>query len=527
MNANTNSNVPVGNVHIATMTFTLTEGGKSAFNVNSARTDHEGSLASTYTTSGGPSLIAYNDATTFLTATSSASHHLIFPAFLSNGSDDMSFTLVNESTDSAELTFRGYGPTGALLSAPGMVNPNSPPTAIGINGQYFSMLAPAFGKFDGEMGISQGWLDVETPVHNMSGFFILVHEQGGAYNYLDGTDVSHMTTSRMIFPILYKNAGRDTKVTIINPGTTDAVGTFKVMNANGTQQSSNPVTIPAKGLFEASYPSSTLAGDGYFDFTATSGTVTGLEVFGNANALATLAGVDAANPSNILYCPAIASGPVGSTRWASYFNLVNPSATASANVTFRLYNNDGTEIVSAVSRTIPAGQQLFTTAWELFGLTDPATATEGTEGYVKVESDIALVGNLVFGESDPVNGVFLSSLPFMSTCSAKRDISLDFVAIGDVNGTNYYTGLAVVNPSAERTATATITLYDSASTLVAQKTISIEPKRRYLNMVHLIDTPFNVTQFGGFVKITSDVELYSFMMFADWNSTILAAVPVR
>ncbi len=527
VNANTSSGVPVGNIHIATLTFTLTEAGRSAFNVNSARTEHEGSLASTYTTGGGPALIAYNDQASLLTITpGSANYHLIFPAFQSNSGDYMSFTLVNEGISNAALTFRGYSPTGTLHSASGMVNPNSPDALI-VNGQYFNMLPLAFGKTDGELGISQGWLDVETPVHNMSGFFILGHLEGATSTYLDGTDVSHVTTNHMIFPLLYKNAGRDTKVTIVNPGTSDAVGTFKIMNANGTQHSSNPVTIPAKGTYEASYPSSTLTGDGYFDFTASSGAVAGLEVFGNANSLATLAGVDAANPSNILYCPAIATGLIGGIRWASYFNLVNPSATTTANVTFRLYNDTGTEIVSAVSRTIPAGQQLFTTAWELFGLTNPATATDGTQGYVKVESDLALVGNLVFGDSDPVNGAFLSSLPFMSTCSAKRDISLDFVAIGAIGSSTYYTGITAVNPSSERTATVTITLYTAASAQVAQRTLTIPPKNRYTSLVNLIDTPFNVNQFGGFVKVTSDIEVYSFMMFGDYGFNFLAAVPVR
>ncbi len=526
VNTSTTVGSPVGNVHVATLTFTVTAAGHGAFNVNSARTEHEGALASTRDLAGnGPALIAYDDRDSRLAIESGgASCHLVFPAFQSSEGDFMSFTLVNEGESAAALTFRGYDTGGNLLAASGLINPVSLPAPLGVNGQYFSMLPQAFGA-DAPLGIAQGWMDVESSAHDVSGFFILGHLEGGSTVCLDGTDVSHMTTGRLIFPVLSKDAARATKLTVVNPGEIQAEGTLKVMNADGTQHASVPVSIAPRGFWEASYGSGALAGDGYFDLALTGGAVTGLETFGGASSLATLAGSDADRLSNILYCPSIASGNVGGIRWYTDLNLINPGAST-ASVVLRLYNDNGTEVVPPVYRNLSPGQQLYVSASDLFGLPDPRSAEEGVQGYVKVESDQPLAGNIVFG--DPVEGAFLSSLPFLSTSSAKRAMNFDFVATGRIGGVDYYTGLAAVNPSPDRPAQVTVTLYDASSAQVARKTVSIAPRGRFLSLVDQIDPAFNVEgQFGGFVSLSSDVEVYSFMMFGDRDFRFLAAVPVR
>ena len=243
------------------------------------------------------------------------------------------------------------------------------------------------------------------------------------------------------------------------------------------------------------------------------------------DSLSTLTGIDGANPSNVLYCPSIAAGLVGGVRWYTDLNLINPGA-ATAVVALRLYNDNGTEIVPAVYRNLLPGQQLYVSASDLFGLPDPRSADGGVQGYVKVESDQPLAGNVVFG--DPVEGAFLSSLPFLSTSSAKRAMNCDFVATGRIGGVDYYTGIAAVTPSPDRPAQVTITLYDASSVQVARKTVSIAPRGRFLSLVDQIDPAFDVEgQYGGFVSLSSNVEVYSFMVFGDCDFRFLAAVPVR
>lgn len=526
VNAQTSAGVPTGNVHVATLTFGLTEAGSMLFNVNSARTDHEGSLASTYDPGhgGGPALIAYNDQNTTLNVGAGTNnYHLIFPAFMSKSTDFQGVTLVNESATAAAMTFRAYDPTGALITAAGMVNPNTLATPLPSNNQYVRMAENLFGA-SAALNIEQGWIDVESPVHNISGFFLLGHLAGAAVTQMDGVDVSHLSSSRLIFPLLWKEATRDTKVTVVNPSATPAAGTLEVVNADASVFSTTPINIPAHGMYEATFPANTLAGDGYFDVTLSSGAATGLETFGNTNAMAVLAAMDGNLMSNILFAPQIETGLLG-IRWFTDVNVVNPG-TEAANVTFRLYNNTGAEQVTAATRTIQPGAQLRIMTHTLFGLPDPLTATNAVTGYLKVESDKGLVGNVTFGDAQ--NGTILSSLPLMSTASAKRQTYFDHVALGTINNVTYYTGIAMVNPSKDRTAHVTVTLYNATTfAQVGQATVDIAPGNRYINMVSAIDPTFNVTQFGGFVKITSDVEVYSFMLFGDVSSVFMSAVPVR
>jgi hypothetical protein len=123
--------------------------------------------------------------------------------------------------------------------------------------------------------------------------------------------------------------------------------------------------------------------------------------------------------------------------------------------------------------------------------------------------------------------VFLSSLPLLSTSSAKREVYLDHVALGFVTPITYWTGVALVNASRERKAQVAIRLYRPDGELVAQTTRTVPRRGRLLNLVSELEPGFNANQFGGFLQVTSDVEVFAFMLFGDTGSTFLSAVPVR
>lgn len=183
---------------------------------------------------------------------------------------------------------------------------------------------------------------------------------------------------------------------------------------------------------------------------------------------------------------------------------------------------------TAVTRTVAAGNQLKSNINTLFGLDDPTTATGSVSGVVKIESDQGLVGCVTFG--DPVSGKILSSLPLMSTASAEREIYLDHLAMGNISGLDFYTGLALFNPSKERTANVTMYYKDPADNTYkqhAQTTKAIASQNRWVDLVNNLDASFNVTQNGGFLKITSYVEIFAFQLFGDYAFDYLSAVPVR
>lgn len=519
---------PAGKVHAATLTFEPLAAGRVIFSYNSARTIREGSLASTYNPpNGGPDSMNYTDGIDDIDiGTNQTPYRLIYPVLISTDSDFMGMSVVNESGANANLTFRGYSPAGQLIQQQGVTNPYNGMAPLGSLEQYVR-LAQNFLGTGNTLNIEDGWMEVESPVHNISGFFLLGHFSGGNIAELDGADVSHGTASDLIFPLLNKDNSRETELFAINPGNAAVNGTLETMNSNGTVAQTAPVAIPAKGIFQLSFPANTLAGDGYFRLTMAGGAkVVGFERFGNNQALACLNAQDVSLASNLRYAAHFASGNWG-IRYFTELNVINPG-TASATVTFRLINDEGVEVTAPVTQTLAGESQLRVLGHTLFGLTDPLTATTGVSGSVIIESDQGLVGSMTFGDAQ--NGKFLSSLPLLSTSSAKRELFLDHVAVGQIDRINYFTGIALANPSKTRQANINLELYDQAGNLVAATAtpIVLDPGKRLSNMLgNLFGANFPASQFGGFVRITSDIEIFSFMLFGDNNLSFLAAVPVR
>jgi hypothetical protein len=526
INTQTASGTPTGQVHVATLTFTATEAGKVLFDVNSARTIHEGSLSSTYTTTqGGPDEIPYDDLVySVQIASGGASYHLIYPVLVSSDLDFQGVTVVNEGASAANVTFRAYNSAGQLISQAGMTNPSPIDTPLPPMQQYVRMSQSLFGS-GAPLGITQGWIDVDSPVPTVSGFFLIGHIEGSAINQMDGADVSHMSSSHVVFPILYKDASRSTDLFIVNPHDSPATGTLTIRDSTGVSQQTIPLSLNAHGFYQSAFDANTVAGDGYFDVNMTSGEIVGFEEFGNSQSMAALNAQDVVTPSNMLYAAHFATGNYG-IRYFTELTVVNPGANA-ASVTFHLINDQGVEIVTPVVRTIQGYNQLRIMGHTLFGLDDPLTASTGISGSVVIESDQGLVGSITFGDAQ--SGQFLASLPLLSTSSAKRELFLDHVAIGTIGDVPYFTGIALVNPSKTRNANVTIQLYSEQGTLMAQTSTPyvLEPGKRVSQMLGDFFPGFSGSQFGGFVKVSSDVEVFSFMLFGDTSLNFLSAVPVR
>ncbi len=515
--------VPVGNVHVATLTFTANQGGKVQFSVNSARASYEGSLASTYNPAdgGSPALILYDDVVTSLELKQgSTPYRLIYPSFVSTPADFQGIAIVNESPGASALTLRAYGVDGRLHAGPGITNPSTP-APLAAHTQYAKVVEEVFALRD-VLGTSQGWIEVESASPDTSGFFVVGHTVNGITTELDGADASHVLTAHAIFPVVGKSTGKDTKISVVNPGSTAATGSLKLQKSDGTTQQTLSVSIPARGIFEQIFGAGAVPGDGYAELEMSNGMVTGLERFGNTKALACLAAQDVDKAANVLFAPHLASGRAGA-RYFTEINVINTRSQA-AGVTFHLLNDEGRESLSPVVRMIDGKAQLRIRADLLFGLPDPATTEGYTTGIIVVESDRELVGSVTFGD---VDGEFLSSLPLLSTSSAKRETHLDHVALGTIAPITYWTGVAFVNASRERDAHVEIRLYKPTGEPVAQTSATIPKRGRLLRLVSELGSAFNVSQFGGFLQVTADVEVFAFMLFGDTGSTFLSAVPVR
>ena len=523
VNAQTGTGAPTGKVHIATLTFAANQGGTVQFNTNSARAYWEGSLASTCDPGRieGPALIAYTDATALVDIQQGgAPYRLIFPSFVSTPSDFQGVAIVNESSASATLTFRAFGVDGAPLAGRDMANPNTY-AGLGPHAQYVKVVEEMFALRD-ILDTEHGWIDVESTSPNTSGFFLIGHTVNGITTELDGADVSHSLTARAIFPVLGKDTAKDTKICVVNPGPIPATGSLMLRKGDGTTQQTLPMSIPAQGVFEHTFQLTAVPGDGYVELEMSNGRVTGLERFGNANALACLAAQDVDKAANTLYAPHLASGKAGA-RYFTEIHVINTSQQA-ASATFHLLDDEGRKIVSPAVRAIEAKAQLRIRADRLFDLPDPATADGYTTGVLMVECDRDLVGSITFGD---IEGEFLSSLPLLSTSSAKRELYLDHLSLGTIPPITYWTGVALVNASRERDAQVVISLHRPDGQLVGQTTKTILKKGRLVKLISELDPSFNIDQLGGFLRITSDVEVFALMLLGDTGLTFLSAVPVR
>jgi len=523
VNSHAGEGMPTGDLHVATLTFRAEQGGRVQFNVNSARAGHEGSLASTFAPlrGGGPDLIAYTDAATSVQLDQGkVPYRLIYPCFVSTDSDFQGVAIVNEGPDSADLIFRAYGAGGALLARPGMINPSRPHT-LAASSQYAKVVEEMFTMREG-LGADRGWVEVESTVPNTSGFFLIGHTLNGTPTEMDGADASHTLAAHLIFPVVGTETGKDTSIYVVNPGSTEATGSLQLQTHDGTTQQTLPVSIPPHGVYERTFEAEVLPSGGYAELQMSAGMVSGLEKFGNARALALLTAQDADRASNVLYAPQLASGVAG-TRYFTELNVINPGPQA-AIATFHLLDEQGVESVPPLTRAIGARLQLRIRADLLFGLPDPAYTAGYTTGVVRVECDKGLVGNILFGD---IEGNFLSSLPLYSTSAAKREIYLDHVALGTVAAVTYWTGVALANASQERDAHIVIELYRSDGQMVGRAARTIPRKSRLVNLISELDPSFNVSQFGGFIRVTSDVEVFAFMLIGDTRNTFLSAVPVR
>ena len=520
--AQAGAGTPIGNVHVATLTFTANQGGTVLFAVNSSRSGVEGSLSSTYDpTRGGPALIPYNDQVTAVQInTGGTTYHLTYPSFVSSAADFQGVTIVNESSTTSSLTFRAYGVDGKLLSKAGMSNPSTL-AALNGNTQYAKVVEEMFTLSD-SFGSDHGWVDAESTSPDISGFFLIGHTANGVTTELDGADVSPQVTSHAIFPVLGKHPARGTDIFLVNPASNTATGSMKLQSGGGATQQTFRVSIPPHGVFEQSFQSDAVSGNGYIEVEMSSGMVTGLEKFGIAKELACLTAQDANKASNVLYAPHFASGPAGA-RYFTDIGVINPSSQA-VSVKFHLLDDQGIEVGSPVTQTVKPKGLFRTHVDQLFSLPDPGTSSAYYTGVIKVECDTGLVGNVIFGDID---GNFMSSLPLLATSGAKREFYLDYVALGTIPPISYWTGVAILNASQERDAHVTLKLYGSKGNLVAQTSKTFARKSRLIDLLSGLDPRFNVNQFGGFIHVTSDVELFTFMLIGDTAATFLAAVPVR
>lgn len=531
--------------HVATLNFSVKQGGKLLFGANTPRTLHEGSLATAYmgSTQGGPALLAYSEDVPAGTIPSiraslgSGTYRLIYPALQlrASGSEAnwQGIVLVNtrsplETTTAANLSLTAYREGGQSIQT---VSKTLAPYRQLVDVSDSSALF-------GTANVSKGWIEVESTEADLSGFFLIGNQVN---KELDGVSVSHETFSRFVFPTLGRNADRQPRLIVTNPSDLAVTGTLYVRDSNGSPSQTIPLSIPANGVYDHSFTYSELPSDGYYEVQMNStATATGVLIFGTAQEIAAISAQEATNgkTSNVLCIPHAITGNFGPRYYTDIF-LTNPG-TSTASLTFRYRDSSGNTLKTDVTRTIEAGKSLKTSLRDLYGYPDPVTATTGAsdtaQGYLTIESDQGLVGCYTYGNPAGTTGRCLTCLPTLPTAMAKREIFLGHVAQGSDGSNNWWTGLVILNTSQAKDATVTMTLYkDAGANTVATKTITIPKGNRkvaILNWPDYFGSEMQIPQLSGFLRITSNVDLYVMQLIGENSNNsngdnMMSAVPVR
>ncbi len=523
MNMRAGAEDPGPRVELARLIFQPVRPGKAPFLVGSARAVRPGTLTAVPPPAGSTvQRISWSDRLYTLEILSGGTaSSLLCPSWFSVPGMYQSMALLNEGTGSASIQVFGWASYGELVQPVSGTNPSLPIPLDPLR-QEAMLIDQLFSP--GNMSVEAGWIEVRSSHPDISGFFIQAYPTAdGMLGKADGADMSYAPAARIVFPLLGSDSSQATEIYLANPGSSPVTAHVSVVNPDGSTGQSIDAPVTRQGTVSQQISRT----DGYVDVEVDGGRLLGFERFGNSEALAVLNGQDGTAVSNRLMGPHFASGFLGGNlRVNTQVALVNPSG-AESRVLLRLLDEQGREITAPVARTMAPKSQISSPGWQLFGLGDPRSTAQLVSGTFVVESDQGVVGALSFG--DPVTGAYLAALPLMSTSAAKREILFGHVAVGIQGNVDYFTGLALVNPSASATAHIELQLYKNDGSLVAKTNSPYElgPNGKAAKLVQELIPDFTGSQFGGFVRLVSDVEVYAYMLFGDSAYNFVCAVPVR
>jgi|GEM_PF-2178340 len=442
---------------------------------------------------------------------------LLYPRLASKGRtagsgfDDSEFTgiaFTNVGTADAAVTFTAFDKSGAALAGTGVTNPKVVP--IGAGRQLPVIDYQIFGSGLGALN-PLGWFRMESSASGLLGFFLMFNE---TLSILDGTDVSSRTAVSYVLPEI--EAGGFTQVHAVNPDVQPAEVLFELVGADGVVRASATRTVvPSAAAVERLtelFPGISAEGSFYVRVVSNRGIVL-FEYLGKAEKYVEgLNGQDAEGGATVLYSPQYA---VGGGDWWTALSVVNLEDRPGV-VTLRLIGDNGVQLGNTVTRTLAARGKLRIEEQDIF----VAAGSGLTQGYVKVESDgIRLAGSVVFG--DPARSRFASALPLVGR------MKTDMVFSQLVSNETYFTGLAILNPSATPV-TVQIDVYDDQGRVLASKSETIDPGKRVSQLVYQYFRQLEGQNYGaGYIRVRSSAGVASFALFGTNSLSALSAVPAQ
>ncbi len=420
-------------------------------------------------------------------------------------SQNISFAVVNLSADQELLNLELYDDHGIVQGSTTQTVP-----AGGQFARYFPDLLGA--------GAGQPDRWVRGFISQPDSHGIWLANNGADLTYLDGAKIPEIRDAypELTFPALDLGGGHFTRLELINPSRDSAQLQLTQYSRQGGIQSIVHLFLGGRSRQEIDVA-------GYFPSAVSTDSiqlsadrpVLGVEMYGDPTSLACLQALPSGQASGPLYSPHVAVGDFG-IHWYSRLTVVN-SMDSGANVLVTLYNDSGAA-QAQTTLSLPGRGKADVDLADLFSLTLP------TSGYLVLNPQGAggIVGHITFG--DAAAGAFVSSLPLQA--SPSDHYLLGHIANGLLGSVDYYTGLAVLNPTAS-TQYVKVSAFDQAGLPLATRTVPIGPRSRAVALLN--DFLPGLTQiFGGYVTVDNQSTaggIYVFQLFGDWGFQFLSAVP--
>ena len=439
----------------------------------------------------------------------------LFPIFDSVRVDEfLGLSIVNRDNQPREFS--------VTVTPPGGTSAQIGRVSIPAGGQRAQLINEILGT---PRRPASGWIRVDSPAPGCTSFLASGNEA-----MLDSADGVPNTSTTIFIPNVSVFTGfvelnhLDTHLAIVNPGSTSATVTARLIGLDAAMTGSTVVTVPAGGsstlavseAFRDVLPDNRLGGrvfEGYMRLNSSVPIAAWARIETPlSRKLARGRTLEEIRPTPLAVIAHFAHG----AAYQSILNIVNPTS-APLNLELEAVDERGNALGQAARLTLAAGQVLRSGIAEVFridgrssqGVISGSIRIRGSQGgSIQVLGDIEIFIN----EFDTIG----SSVLYPTQDSAAMDWIIPFAS----NSNSYFTGYAIANPN-ELLAVQTdvqVEVVNSAGTVIDKTTISLSPRSRQASVV-IADVQ------SGYLRFTSNMPIHIVGAIGTRNGRLLDQLP--
>ncbi len=432
---------------------------------------------------------------------------IYFPAIQNGGPIGTGIAFANPTDRPAEVEVSLRDNQGELVTGPGISNParlDIPP-----NRQLARTVPELFGS--GATNVN-AWMSARSSNLGLVGFFLTL--AGGAFD-IDGAEAVTRYAGTAVFPELLTGSRDFTEINIVGTGIID----LELWRQDGTLLDSQPIDLGegrarfsarVEDVFSVSIPQQAyvLARTRRFAFI-------GYESFGSDRFLAGRNAIPVSELGRDRPDALFAAQLADISNLKSTITLINPSDTA-AQLTLSTFptGTSSNSPLAVRNTTLGPRSMIRADARGLVGL-PPGDFV----GWLRVDSDVAgLVGDITFGDPNRNS---------LSSVQLQRSPSTDIVFSHLADGLGFSTGVTFLNTNPDPV-NVHVEVFDAQARRTGSTDFVLRPfEHRPRTLPEIFGAGFQ-PQVGGLIRVTSDLGIFSFELFAfapAGRVESLAAVP--